>query len=384
MVSGEGNSAGDEVSAIISFLCNRYPETFQKGSPDSVKTTSREAIILASVATDAFYLRRDEGSKEVEAYPVRLERGLASPWAKDTENEYAELFEDTKKIVKFFPDPRPMAGYSGRGAEAKMVRRTRELLKALELEVKKMRAELADVLFVPHSSYTKGRQLSERIYHYFAGLVFRDMGYLVLDEYAPIFVTATARTPDLLAFRTPELIDIMNVLRAEGVISRGAFLQELQLYSIFGRQNPGAPSQELTDGEGVVVEVKRSESEYLVRKGSLQLREYMSEAHGLYDEGYLSSPFIVGPGTVSLDGKGELVFERATPSTSTALTDYWKEKRALQLQDVRNNLVLEVLKSAGLSEMIDSCGGKEDVRTYGELVHALGKLDIQDALKFVR
>jgi hypothetical protein len=150
------------------------------------------------------------------------------------------------------------------------------------------------------------------------------------------------------------------------------------MYGPFRKQSPAQVNQpkELTDAESVAIEVKRGESQHMIDRGSRQLQSYMSEAYGFYDEAYLAGPFIKGPGTVSVDEKGRLSFERPTPSTSTADTDYWRQRKAQQFQDVKMNMVLELLKNHGISEIVEACGGKEKVQTYEDLLRAAAAVDI--------
>jgi len=342
-------------------------------------------MLMASVATDAFFLRRERG-KEAEAYHLALGRNFESKWAEDVENDYQGLFENKRgKVVKFFRHWVPEAGYSGRGAGNRTSAREEEMLQSLSLEVENnMDLDLADVLFVPYHWYAKGGlQFGEPFYHFVAGLILRDAGYLILDEYTPSLITGTARTPDLSAFRTPELVDVMKRLRAAGVISSGAFAQELQLRNVLGSPDEvTTPRQaESTDAEIIAVEVKRNESQYMVKRGSEQLRDYLLSAYGFYDEGYLSGPSITGPGTISIGDDGSVRVERPSPSTSAAITDFWRERKSRQLLDVRVNVMLQILKCFGLSEMVEVCGGKGSVRTYDDLVRVVSRLDVGDLLK---
>jgi hypothetical protein len=271
-----------------------------------------------------------------------------------------------------------------------------EMYASFKRVVKGMGREFSDVLFVPYSGYKAGDQFRESLYHYVAGLAFRDAGYLVLDEYKPSLVSGGGYTPDVSAFRSREIAEGLAQLKGLGVIScAGAFAEELQLDCIFGRQDQGQAHAhrgiKADHVENVAVEVKRSESQYLIDKGSNQLRAYMSSAYGFYDEGFVAGPFLKGraairegQGVVSLDHGGRLVFERGPPSTSTAVNDSWAPKREQQMQEVRCVLKREVLKNVGLSGMVDACGGKEKVRTYLELEGAVCKLDMKDAIEAVR
>jgi len=379
----------DEIGAITAFLCNRDPVNFRKLSGVSVEIAGpREAILLASVVRDSFFLVEDEKGDLSERH-VELRREFASKWALDVQNEHPALFRGSK-VVKFFPYWVPNAGYSGSGADYRTNRRLEEMRRSLKGEVEGMGKELSDVLFVPYIGYSAeaGYQFTELIYHYIAGLVFKDLGYLVLDEYAPSLMTGRGRTPDLSAFRSPELAEAMNLLRAKGVISSaGAFGQELQFCSVFGRPAPSQaqrPRGVTDDAENVVVEVKRSENQYLVNTGSLQLRQYMAEAYGFYDEGFVAGPFLKGQGVVSLDLRGNLVLERSPPSTSAAMTDFWAERREQQMDDVRDTLKLQLLKNLPLSAIIEACEGNESARTYAQLQGAIGRLGIEDAIRVVQ
>lgn len=375
----------DEVEAVTAFLCDRDPTNFRSISEKTMEIREpREAILLASIVRDSFFIVEDEKGSP-SGYHVELRNEFASKWALDLQNEHPALFRGSK-VVRFFPHWVPVAGYSGKGVEYRTSRRMEEMHRSLKGEVERMGKELSDVLFVPYFGYSgeAGYQFGESMYHYIAGLVFKDRGYLVLDEYAPSLVTGTNRNPDLSAFRSAELAEAMSLLRSRGVISSaGAFGQELQLYSIFGRQDRSQaprPSGTTIDAENIAIEVKRSESQYLVGAGSMQLRQYMAEAYGFYDEGFVAGPFLEGPGVVSLNRKGGLVLERGPPSTSVAVTDFWTERRRLQMEDVRATMKLQLLKNLHLSEAIEVCGGKDSVRTYGELLQMSCELGIQDTI----
>jgi hypothetical protein len=376
----------DEVEAVTAFLCDRDPTNFRSISEKTMEIREpREAVLLASVVRDSFFLSEDEHTGRLSEYRCDLRRELASKWALDLQSEYPALFRGSK-VVRFFPHWVPIVGYSGKGADYRTSKRMEEMHGSLKGEVEKMGKELSDVLFVPYFGYggEAGYQFSESMYHYIAGLVFKDMGYLVLDEYPPSLVTGTSRTPDLSVFRSAELAEALSLLGSRGAISSaGAFGQELQLYSIFGRQDRSqalGPSGTTIDAENIAVEVKRSESQYLVGVGSMQLRQYMAEAYGFYDEGFVAGPFLEGPGVVSLNRKGGLVLERGPPSASVAVTDFWAERRRLQMEDVRATMKLQLLKNLHLSEAIEVCGGKDSVRTYEELLQMSCELGIQDTI----
>jgi hypothetical protein len=99
-------------------------------------------------------------------------------------------------------------------------------------------------LFVPYIWYVHGYQMGESLYHYLAGVIFRDMCFLVYDEYCPSIVSARGIRTDVSAFKSEELDKILSSLRAKGIISSGAFQDELQMFSIFGKQKFKARSLE--------------------------------------------------------------------------------------------------------------------------------------------
>jgi hypothetical protein len=241
----------------------------------------------------------------------------------------------------------------------------------------------ADVLFVPHYYYSKGgHQFSEGIYHYLAGAVFRDMGFLVYDEYMPTYVTGKAARPDLSAFRSREIVGLLDGLRSRGLITAGAFAQELQVYGLFGRQKSevGPPPEAPTDAEIVAVEAKRGKEQHIISKGGHQLDEYLSQAFGLYEEGYLTAPFVTGTGVVSFDESGGLVFVKDDQSHRTgALSDYWKDKRELQMRDVWMNAWVELAKNFNLQETLSMSG--KDVPTYLGFLRAWEKADVEAVLE---
>lgn len=375
-------SVVDEIQVIIEFLCRRYPHIFKRISNDSLEISDpREAIVFASNVEDSFFLRDvDDGS--VEDYHVKLPREFNTVWASDLREEYPAIFEG-KKIIKFFAYWIPVAGYTGKGAEYRFRKRHEKMLKYLRISVKEMGRELSDVLLVPYYWYSKGGyQFSEKIYHYLIGSVFRDMGYLVYDEYVPWLVSGKVSTPDLSAFKTPQIEDVMTLLRRKGIISNGAFQQELQLYTIFGKITPSSamPKTELTDAKSIVIEVERSEQ---VRRGSLQLANYMADAYGFYDEGYLAGPFIEGEGVISFGENGELIFIRPKPR-QVSLTEYWRERKRLQMEDVKRYLMIQLLKNLSLEQILSLCENKRTVWSYMHFIYTMDYLEVEEILNLLK
>jgi len=373
-------NAEDELHAITALLCSRYPTVFKRLSSDMLEISDpREAILLAAIVQDSFFLKPELG--KTKDYEIHLGREFATRWATDFKEDYPALFEG-KKVVKFFPHWYPVAGYTGKGAEYRATKRLKKMIEDLEKKVREEGKEISDVLFVPYWYYTRGRQFSEQVYHYLAGLVFRDMGYFVCNEYTPSIVSGTGDTPDLPAFKTEEISGMMNALKSKGMVANGAFEQELQLYAIFGRTNPSKlhKMDEVTTAESIVVEAKRSESQYLIEEGFAQLRRYMANAYGFYDEAYLVAPFINGSGVISFGYDGELVFEKYKPSNDrTVLSDYWEVKWRAQMLDVRASLILQLLKNLPLSQIVDVCGG-EQIRNYSDLQGAWVSLEIEPVI----
>lgn len=204
------------------------------------------------------------------------------------------------------------------------------------------------------------------------------MGYLILNEYTPSLVSETAMTPDITAVKTPQFKEILNKLSSVGITSAGAFAQELALFGSFRKMNPThALGEVLTRAEIIVLEVERRSH---VKQGSRQLADYSRQAYGFYGEGYLVAPFINGEGVISLDYDGRLVFSRdKTVHYTSPLPQTWREKKKLQLLDVRGNVILQLLKNLQPQQMIEICGGK-DIRTYLDLERAWVTLDIENVI----
>ena len=133
----------------------------------------------------------------------------------------------------------------------------------------------------------------------------------------------------------------------------------------------------------VAIEVKRSQSQM----GWLDLAQYLGEAYGFYDEGYLAAPLIQGEGVLSFDREGRLVFGRDTAKHyAVPLPEHWAEKRKRQMLDVRGTAMLQLLKNLPLSRILTASGG-EDLATYLDLSASWEGLDagvVIDALQSVR
>jgi len=369
-----------EIKSIIGFLTKSQPEVFHSGDTSFELRVEdpRELILMASRIKDSFFLQRLEDGSFDELH-LTFQLGLASKWVADLKNGSPSLFEG-KKYVRFINYWIPMRGYEGKGAEYRMAKRLQDQYSSLYNELRSSGRELTEVLFVPYYWYSDGvgNQFSEDIYHYLVGRVFRDMGYLVLDSYTPSIVTGRELTPDLSAFKSSKINEALEQLREKGFISSGAFLEELQMVDIFGRVKQ-TPSQSLTEAENIVVEIKRSSKQYIVTKGSDQLRSYMTEAYGFYDEGYLGGPFIEGKGIVSFSENGDIMFSRADSITKKPLSENWRRLREIQMHDVEAQMKLELLKNLGLPRVSELCKQSGN-QTYEQLINACVNLEFDQII----
>lgn len=110
----------------------------------------------------------------------------------------------------------------------------RKKLREMSQWLKDSGVEVGDCLFVPYKEYRSGPQVGELFYHYLCGLIFKEMGYLVANEY--VLSEYGGERPDLCAFKTMEIERVLAELRKRGVIWAGAFMEELQLFNFFGKQ----------------------------------------------------------------------------------------------------------------------------------------------------
>lgn len=363
-----------ELSAVTSFLCKHYPSVFSRIDESTLQVSDpMEAIIMAS-SCNSFFLKQADG--DVTHYNIRLQRDFTAPWAIDYYRAYPKIFEG-KKTVRFFPHWVPTKGYTGKGAERREKERVKDMLGALHDESKETLDNPGDVLYVPYLDYGAGRQFSETIYHYLAGMYCRSHGYLVFDEYAPSIMTETMRTPDLSAFATRRIQEGLSALQSRGIIVNGAFEQELQLYSIFKRKSTirFENKLEFTNAPAVAIEVKRGESHHLLEKGRIEMMAYMTEAYGLYDAGYVAAPLIERdvPGSMTFLEDGTISVYGAE-RTNAQPSDFLLEKRRQQLVDVWKNMVMQLLKNLPLARIPYVCGG--EIHSFSDLWEALDSVDI--------
>ena len=261
------------------------------------------------------------------------------------------------------------------------------MLRELDAYLRAERMEPGDCLFVPYKEYRSGLQVGELVYHYLAGLVFKEMGYLVCNEF-PVAEYDKAKTPrpDLSAFRTPEVEGILVEARRRGVIWAGAFVEEFQLFGVFGRQRykPRPPDafEPLTDAQGVAIEVERTESQ---RRGVSQLRGYLLATMGLFDEGYLAGPSLdLLEGTMAFSGNGELRFRRSAPAYRfDPLPEHLKAKRRAQLESIQATMIVQAFKNLPLPRIVSLCSATYEASSYQALLGAMYSTDFATVLDAV-
>ncbi|MGA2666183.1 MAG: hypothetical protein ABSF83_14685, partial [Nitrososphaerales archaeon] len=247
----------------------------------------------------------------------------------------------------------------------------------------------SDCLFVPYYEYRSGFELGEEIYHYITGLVFKEMGYLVLNEYViSEYDPEKAPRPDVCAFKTKEIEEMLSELRSRGVIRAGAFLEELQLFNFFGKQlykaRPVDVFEPLTSAEAVVVEVERTEFQ---RRGASQVQGYVLGNQGLFDEGYVSGPFMQpSPGTITLSEDGALAFRRPEPAYQPAsLPERLEVRRRKELGNLRDLLVIQLFKNLPIRDIVSLCETDEaSLSSYQDLLAAMVTIDPRVLMDAVR
>jgi hypothetical protein len=368
----------EEIGTIISFLCKRGPRTFRRrdGEWDSFEITDdpREAILLASLVPDAFFLKKStDGGRPIDAFGIRLPIDFGGVWGADLRAAYPEVFEGSTKVVKFVQHWAPMWDVDDRTLQ----RRRGSRLGELELYLQESGIQPGDCLFVPYKEYRGRLQLGELVYHYLSGLIFKEAGYLVCNEY-PLSGYSGER-PDVCAFKTPEIGSLLFGLRRRGVVWAGAFLEELQLFSAFGRQGSKAPRPDAfplgTEAEGVAVEVERAPSQ---RRGRSQLLGYLAGTQGLFDEGYLAGPaFERSEATITFSDDGELIFARPKPAYGTsALLPHQAERRKRQLDDLRATAMIQLSKNLPVGMIVSLCESDGSlVGSYQDLLALIASID---------
>ena len=130
----------------------------------------------------------------------------------------------------------------------------------------------------------------------------------------------------------------------------------------------------MRSAKSAVVEIQRATQKSIL-EGVKQIREYLSEASGFYEEGYLGAPFLEeGKGVVSFDQAGELLFTKAD-AYAYPLSDVIRESNRQQLLDVEDLAKQELLKNLSMPEIIDICGSGHN-RAFQEILERIGDIDL--------
>jgi len=149
-------------------------------------------------------------------------------------------------------------------------------------------------------------------------------------------------------------------------------------YCIFS----GVGRERLTDAKSVLIEIKRSSTQFNIALGLSQRDAYVNAASGFYDEGYLGAPFVEeGKGIVSFNQNGELIFRKADAYNS-AVPDEARQAKQEQVKEVEDLMKYELLKNLTMPEIIDICGS-EHSRTYQDVLKRINSLDIVSITEMV-
>ncbi len=386
-----GEALRAEIESVVSFLCKRDPRTFKQRPSEwdsfEIIDDPREAILLASLVPDSFFLTGENSrTNPSNIFSVKLGLNLAEQWASDVQAQHPEIFEGSRRVVKFFPFWIPTYDL-GESAQRKRKDRTLEEARSF---VHDSDLDVSQCLFLPYYEY-RGRdqsgsdiyQLGEGIYHYLVGLLLKEWGYLVCNEYVLTEFGKKSPIPDIIAFKTEELDRMLSKLRERGIIWSGAFLEELQLFGCFGKQRYKAKSSDSfkprTEAEGVLVEIERTEQQ---RKGRIQVQGYLTETMGLFDEAYLGGPSLeLIPGTITFSKEGELRFESPEPAHRPLQTsEHLEERKKRQLEDVREILLIQIFKNLPFHRILSICEGDNEVQTYQGLLSSMMSTDLESVL----
>jgi hypothetical protein len=98
-------------------------------------------------------------------------------------------------------------------------------------------------------------------------MALRMMGFYVVRDYQP---HSSEKMPDLSAFRTDDIKEMIDLLRRRRLLKYGATSPELQMVRPLGRVEP-MPLLKSPDVETIVVEAKKSATRY---SGISQLIDY--------------------------------------------------------------------------------------------------------------
>ena len=341
----------------------------------------REALLVASGMSKlpycAFFLRTWGGGKDAspegEEFRLDLRPGLTQPWLSDYMRNEEDPFLLDAKYVRCFDH-----WVSSTVGERQAVRQERRMVEHLYNETSR---RWSQVVFVPRAYFATGRQFSESVYEYLAAMVLRKMGFYVVRDYQP---RNSAKMPDLSAFRTEGLREMIDILRRKRLLKYGATSAELQMIRPLGRAEP-MPLLKPPDAETVVVEVKKSATRY---SGISQLFDYYYEAGELYDTGYTCAPFLDESsaheywGSLSLTEGGDIVEIPPSKRPERYSSPERQQQRKEELDEVAASFKLELLKNVGLEEST-ALVSKGDELTYTEFMKRLIDVDPETIIELV-
>ena len=231
-----------------------------------------------------------------------------------------------------------------------------------------------EVIFIPQADYDgkHGREFSEAVYEYVASAILRMMGYYVVRDYQP---WRTGKTPDISAFKTPEIREMIEALRRRRLLKYGAASDELQMTSLLGKVEP-SPLLDAPDAETIVVEVKRMTTRH---SGFEQLGKTFHEAGDLYDTGYVCAPLLRTGGdpkfgVISLTWDGQIILQDASTKPARHSDHETQALRTEELEAVSAHFKLELLKNIGIVGAVKTVTQGEDI-TYQQFMERLAKLD---------
>ena len=350
--------------------------------PRTVQTSDpREALLIASgmskLPYSAFFLKAWGGGEdelpEGEEFRLELRPGLAQPWLSDYTRNKDDPFVLDTRYVRIFDH-----WVSNNVSEKQAVRQERRMVEHLYDETS---TRWSKVVFVPRAYFVSGRQFSESVYEYLAAMVLRMMGFYVVRDYQP---RNSAKMPDLSAFRTDDIKEMIDLLRRKRLLKYGATSAELQMIRPIGRVEP-LPLLKSPDFETVVVEVKKSATRY---SGISQLFDYYYEAGELYDTGYTCAPFLDEDsaheywGSLSLTEGGDIVEISPSKRPERYSSPERQQQRKEELDHVAASFKLELLKNVGLEESL-ALVSKGDELTYSEFMKRLINVDPETIIELV-
>jgi hypothetical protein len=172
--------------------------------------------------------------------------------------------------------------------------------------------------------------------------------------------------PDVSAFRTPEIKELIEKLRSRRLLKFGAANDELQMLGMFERAEPSDLLPGLSDVESVVIDVKRSST---ASASVSQLYSVLTESGDLYDAGFACFPYLgdelfsedLGILRLKQDGEISPLYPAKKPQISPRYSTGESQRlRKIQLEYVLGTFKMELLKNLGMQESVDLvCKGEK-------------------------